>query len=383
VGHSIQLTTNIESRFVTWKEKSSGVVLDSDGLLLGTIATPDTSIVYQAWVHDSICGDVFEEVNITVQTLPNFKVNALPEVYEHSQIILSASPNASWWTDLNGVRVFNPITIDTTCKFIGWYTFEACTVSDTVQIDVKKRDTFGLILTGNGGCFDGDGWANVTVNNGFNAPYTFRWSNGSTDTLITNLPVGMYWVSVANADSSRIIFDSIVISLADSIRIGYTIVEPDKNCEGAQINTIITGGIQPYDYHWDDGSIAPNRTNLSAGIHVLTVIDAIGCENTATVQLSCSHSRVMPSLLITPDGDGKNDVLKIENIDYYPKNRVIIINTYGEEIARIHDYNNTTNVWDGKHNNKTVPAGTYYYIVEVEGLKPMAGWLLMELTHSK
>lgn len=48
---------------------------------------------------------------------------------------------------------------------------------------------------------------------------------------------------------------------------------------------------------------------------------------------------------VSPNGDGKNDFLFIENIEYYQDNRVAVFNRWGDLVARIEKYDNVTNHW--------------------------------------
>jgi len=63
--------------------------------------------------------------------------------------------------------------------------------------------------------------------------------------------------------------------------------------------------------------------------------------------------------VITPNGDGFNDVFYIDGLEQYKTNRLIIFNRFGQEVYVRRNY---TNDWNGQGLNK----GTYYYILEVE-----------------
>ena len=60
---------------------------------------------------------------------------------------------------------------------------------------------------------------------------------------------------------------------------------------------------------------------------------------------------------VSPDGDGFNDFLEIENIEAYPNNTVIILSRWGAEIDRFTGYNNQNVIF----NRTDLPSGTYYY----------------------
>ncbi|MBW8050704.1 MAG: T9SS type A sorting domain-containing protein [Cytophagales bacterium] len=56
-------------------------------------------------------------------------------------------------------------------------------------------------------------------------------------------------------------------------------------CDGAA-NLTVTGGTAPYSYSWSNGAITQDLTNLCAGSYNVTLIDIIGCFDTASVVIS-------------------------------------------------------------------------------------------------
>ena len=58
--------------------------------------------------------------------------------------------------------------------------------------------------------------------------------------------------------------------------------------------------------------------------------------------------------VITPNGDGANDVFFIKNLEYYPGSRLFIFNRWGQELYSSMDYRND---WGGGN----LSAGNYYY----------------------
>jgi gliding motility-associated-like protein len=64
--------------------------------------------------------------------------------------------------------------------------------------------------------------------------------------------------------------------------------------------------------------------------------------------------------------DGKNDFMRIKNIELYPNNKVIIFNRWGDVVFDVAGYNNTLKVFKGESNNGTkLPAGTYFYSIDL------------------
>ncbi len=60
----------------------------------------------------------------------------------------------------------------------------------------------------------------------------------------------------------------------------------------------------------------------------------------------------------TPNGDGLNDRFEIRGLEFYPENRLLIFNRWGNEVYNVKTYKND---WDGADLNE----GTYYYIFEL------------------
>ena len=77
--------------------------------------------------------------------------------------------------------------------------------------------------------------------------------------------------------------------------------------------------------------------------------------------------------VVTPNGDGAHDVLKIENIEYYPNNSLRIYNRWGVLVFSTRAYNTQGNVFDGTSQGRAtvaqdnkLPTGTYFYILDYE-----------------
>jgi len=71
---------------------------------------------------------------------------------------------------------------------------------------------------------------------------------------------------------------------------------------------------------------------------------------------------IVANNVITPNGDGVNDTWKIENIESYPDNELIIIDKAGRIIYQQKGYANT---WDGRLNGATLTEGVYYYVLKL------------------
>jgi len=77
--------------------------------------------------------------------------------------------------------------------------------------------------------------------------------------------------------------------------------------------------------------------------------------------------------VLTPNGDGIHDVLKITGLEPYPNNTIRIYNRWGVLVYVTKSYNTVGNVFDGTSEGRVtvdkeskLPVGTYFYVLEFE-----------------
>jgi gliding motility-associated-like protein len=119
-----------------------------------------------------------------------------------------------------------------------------------------------------------------------------------------------------------------------------------------------------------DRAISPVASPATETDYLLTVTSKNGCVATAYFKVSVLQ---MPFTYntFTPNGDNINDYWEITNIQYYPKATVEVFNRNGNKVFYSIGYPNR---WDGRYNGASLPAGTYYYIINLNnGKKPLSG----------
>ena len=86
---------------------------------------------------------------------------------------------------------------------------------------------------------------------------------------------------------------------------------------------------------------------------------------------------------LSPNGDGINDFLTIDNLTSYPDNHLMIMNRNGMLVYDAKGYDNSSRIFDG-HSNKTgqmqLP-GTYFYSLDytVKGIvKHKTGFIILK-----
>jgi len=132
-------------------------------------------------------------------------------------------------------------------------------------------------------CFDSaDGTASVQALNG-TSPFQWNWSNGQSDSLITNLVDGSYAVTVTDAHScSNVLY----FNMSAPPPINVQAFSQPVQCYGdsnGMVTLFVGGGIPIYSYLWSNQETANPLTNLSPGSYSVTVTDMNGCSATEQV----------------------------------------------------------------------------------------------------
>jgi gliding motility-associated-like protein len=160
------------------------------------------------------------------------------------------------------------------------------------------------------------------------------------------------------------------------------------------LNAMITGGSGDYTSHWQPESLfddptRPDPHTALIGMDTtlfLQVIDNLtGCIGYDSLRITVSSSFPQPGEeclrlynSLTPNGDGLNDSWIIDCIETFPANRLVIVDRWGNPVAEFENYNNRSVVWKGTtKNEKSVPDGTYYYILTIRDGGTYTGWILV------
>lgn len=111
-----------------------------------------------------------------------------------------------------------------------------------------------------------------------------------------------------------------------------------------------------------DSTATPIASPRVTTTYIVTGIDAAGCRNVDSVLVRVNNEADVDVVdVITPNGDGLNDILYVKNIELYPQNSIIIFNRWGKEILQRKNYKND---WDGTINGELLPTGVYFYVIQ-------------------
>ncbi|PBQ32692.1 hypothetical protein CNR22_13215 [Sphingobacteriaceae bacterium] len=94
-----------------------------------------------------------------------------------------------------------------------------------------------------------------------------------------------------------------------------------------------------------------------------TDLEGLSVENAFEITIADIKGNTIPlpsTNYISPNGDGKNDFWKVENVDIYKEFALKIFDQFGQVIFET--ANNYNNEFDGRYKSNALPTGNYYYI---------------------
>jgi len=129
----------------------------------------------------------------------------------------------------------------------------------------------------------------------------------------------------------------------------------------------------PQDFLDNPFKAEPIALPLQTTNYIVTGEDINGCKNTASAKVAVNSDYTLEiTNLLTPNGDGANDVWDI-GARFYNTNELVIYDRWGVEVYRQKAYKDD---WGGMYNGNPVPEGTYYYVITFEGSdRTYAGYL--------
>jgi gliding motility-associated-like protein len=101
---------------------------------------------------------------------------------------------------------------------------------------------------------------------------------------------------------------------------------------------------------------SPTFNHLEAGEYTIYVRDKNGCTPTPSAII---YVLDFPKFF-TPNGDGYNDLWKIENLGLLPVSNISIFDRYGKLIKQ---FTSNSPGWNGTLNGKSLPADDYWFIL--------------------
>ncbi|MEX0981114.1 MAG: T9SS type A sorting domain-containing protein [Bacteroidales bacterium] len=205
-------------------------------------------------------------------------------VFIDSSLNIAYGSNRGW--DLTGDMVPDILTSDSDNSFkwlfnnagthtVTYIVQQVAGCNDFVSLEVPITPSPQLSLETSGAyCDTDDGRAVVEVTN-MDGPFSYYWSNGTTESTAEQLALGTYSVTVTtpNGCSNTEEFD-----IGEAIEVSGTPLTP-ATCgqSNGSASVSATGGVAPYTYVWSNDVTGTANDSLPPGLHYVNVTDAGGC----------------------------------------------------------------------------------------------------------
>lgn len=109
--------------------------------------------------------------------------------------------------------------------------------------------------------------------------YIYSWNNGVTSEDLSNIPAGMYQLTILDGNDCVASSEIIDLTQPEIIQIGVDTVV-NVSCSGIEEGSIeinVAGGITPYQFDWSNGEVSQNLEEITSGFYAVTVTDFNGC----------------------------------------------------------------------------------------------------------
>ncbi|AHB41862.1 TPA: hypothetical protein DIC40_01380 [Patescibacteria group bacterium] len=227
-------------------------------------------------------------------------------------------------------------------------------------------------------CYDGRGSVEVNVSGGTSGPNSTLVLDGTNylgvDTTVTittpansfiidRLKAGSYDVTVTD-DNGCISMEKVIIEQPDHPRTYFRVENTScPECEdGTALVQYVDHFTPPHTYLWSGIPVQTTQEadSLAAGRHYVQITDNNGCVTTDSVEIMAGNGVAIPNL-VTPNGDGDNDVLDFSSLCNNAISIVLVIQNKDGEIFTSTDPSQT--IWDAKNKNgNLVASGSLVYL---------------------
>jgi gliding motility-associated-like protein len=158
---------------------------------------------------------------------------------------------------------------------------------------------------------------------------------------------------------------------------------PDKKIRRGQ-SVSLSGSAKGTEisYFWTPVTTMNNPNILSPVVntkedtrYVLHVVSNKGCGTSSDDVLVKIFDKITVPNAFSPNGDGINDAWIIEPLILFEDAETLVFNRYGQLVFTSHGYSKP---WNGKLHGQPLPAGTYYYTINLKDENPLIkGWVLI------
>ena len=348
----------LDGNLIAMPDSSRHLILKTNSLSTGVhnveVAVSDNSL-------KNYCpGYAF--ARITVADNPVVSLPKIVDICQGQNLVLDAGTHAKrflWSTgDTSRTIIVNSEGIYYVMADGGYGT--NCIVFDTVSVKVIPMPS--PVSLGKDSCYLMK-YPLLTLDAGSNPQNCkYFWSDGENTQKINITHSGKYLVTVSSSPGSKCYkSDSIIVNFYKPHFLGTD----TSICTSTAITLNAPSEFSSYaHYKWLPYGIASNQITLSdlqLGYNIIYLEVYGGCIDTLIINIKACDV-IIPDVF-APGSVNGNGRFVIKNIENFPNSHIAIFNRWGELVFENSNYDNPNNRWDGGK----VPAGVYYYILNISG----------------
>jgi hypothetical protein len=276
--------TDLHSTQIAFQEKGTPleeVPFDIDSIPrdpvkpdIGAVEFTCSTPVFNVLVSPTCFGDTTTFIDKSTNIVPgstygwDFDGDYVPD---EGYISIESNDTVMYYFDTPGDKVANLIVSQ----------LGGCLDYTSINVNVQNSPVLDIITKG-AYCGENNGEATVHATEGV-GPYKYFWSNGSTDSTITDIPEGIYTVSVTSQNGC---ISTAEVKIENAIKVNVMQLNP-STCGIPDGKAVVeaTGGVAPYSYVWSDGCTTKWNSLLSPGRYYVNVIDANKCSSMGFVDI--------------------------------------------------------------------------------------------------
>ncbi|MFI5137200.1 MAG: gliding motility-associated C-terminal domain-containing protein [Sphingobacteriales bacterium] len=217
---------------------------------------------------------------------------------------------------------------------------------------------------------------NITITGGV-PPYTYTWLNASQQVAgnslnLKGIGAGVYTLQVKDGTACGIATANYTVA-DDAETVPPPIADNLEVCSPGEVLVIVKNTQPQFGYR-----LYSTATSTSALDDQASGIFKVSATSSGSVYVTqytgtCESARFQVNILVglsslnipntfTPNGDGINDIWVIKGIENYTNALVQVFNRFGQKVFESRGY---ATPFDGNSGGTPLPAGVYYYIINV------------------
>jgi gliding motility-associated-like protein len=394
IGTPITINANLNSIDEWELSTNGGITWIGSGISSQTfdISSLTQTTLFQVLLDGKSCPDIFTDTaeieidNFNSGTINGGGTYCAQSLNELVSVVGLQGNIGSWqtstdggttWTAVAGINdtlIFPTINQTTDVRVITQGTICPADTSSSVTITIDQQTDPGQLLSDRTICQNDS--VHLTLINYTSS--SFNWESSIDNSIWNSIPTTYDSLNIIQSITqsfwARVIVKNGICGF-DTSNFVYIDVKPlplvnvSSDVTIDEGDTITITAVSLFSGIWSPFATVSNPNlpitecfPLVTTDYFYTVTDNFGCQASDTLRVTVIPSEEFEIMnLITANNDQFNDEWIIKGLANFPGTEVIVFNVYGDKVYENKDYSND---WEGTFKDRSLPNGTYYYVVK-------------------